>query len=132
KSYEFHRLSAAQTPLLTGAQLASMSAIGSFSAWTPAARSALNAAQVKFLDISIVGIGLLTAPQISALTATQVQQVKFYEFGLLSPLQIPFLSVAQIASMPTAGTLAALSAPARAALTETQVRAINVANVGIG
>jgi len=132
KFYELNRLSAAQTPLLTGAQLASISTIGSFSTWTPAARSALTAAQVKFLDISIVGIGLLTAPQISALTATQVQQVKFYEFGLLSPLQIPYLSVAQIASMPTAGTLAALSAPARAALSETQVRAINVANVGIG
>lgn len=131
KFYEFHRLNAAQTPLLTAGQIASISTIGSFSAWTPAARNALNNAQVKFLDISVTGLSLLTATQISALTAAQIQEVKFYQFGLLNPLQIPSLSGAQIASMPTAGTLAALSIQARAALTATQVRAINVANVGI-
>ncbi|MBA4105505.1 MAG: hypothetical protein C0485_07080 [Pirellula sp.] len=131
KFYEFQRLNASQAPLLTAAQIASISTIGSFSAWEPASRNALNTAQVKFLNISILGLGYLTAPQIYALTATQVQQVKFYEFASLSPLQIPSLSVAQMASMPTAGTLAAMSIPARAALTATQVRAINVANVGI-
>ncbi|WP_168206632.1 G8 domain-containing protein [Lacipirellula limnantheis] len=132
KFYEFYRLGLLQTPLLTGAQLASISTIGSFAAWSPAARGALNGAQVKFLNVGVIGIAYLTGSQVAALATVQIQQVKFYEFNLLSPLQIPSLTTTQIASIPTAGSFAAWSAIARASLNAAQVRAINVGNVGLG
>jgi hypothetical protein len=123
---QFHLLKAAQIPSLTTAQIASIPNSGVVAAWTPEARAALTLSQVQSLNIANFEIRYLTSLQISWLGAAQIQKVKFYEFSLLQPAQIPFLTSTQILSIPHAGYLDGWSAAARAALKIPQVQLLNM------
>ncbi|HEX6960898.1 MAG TPA: G8 domain-containing protein [Lacipirellula sp.] len=129
--YEFYRLHAHQTPWLTTAQIASIPQAGYFTSWSAPARAALTMPQVQSLNVVEIGIGALTSEQMSWLTPAQVRGVKYYEFALLSPAQVPWLTTGQIASLPSENYLAGWSAAARAALTVSQVQSLDIAKVGI-
>ncbi|RIK83993.1 MAG: hypothetical protein DCC67_05440 [Planctomycetota bacterium] len=130
--FEFHLLTPAQIPSLTAAQVQSIPHAGYLASWSAPARAALTAAQVKNLNIATIGISQLTPQQIGALTVPQVQAVRFHEFELLLPSQIPSLTLAQVRSIPHAGYFRQWSTAARAALTAPQVQNLNIATIGIG
>ena len=131
KSYELNRLSPAQIPYVTAVQVSGISSAGMLAQWSSAARAALSAAQVKSLNISNVGISLLTATQVGYLSAAQIQQVKYYELDRLSPAQIPYVAASQLSSISSAGMLAEWSPAARAALSAAQVKSLNISDVGV-
>lgn len=128
---DFSLLSPSQIPTLTVGQIAAMPNIGTLKTWTVEARGALTVAQVRAIDVSEGSINQLTPQQAGWLTASQVQQLRYTDFALLKPAQIPHLLEVQIASIPRASSLTAWSPAARAALTINQVRSIDVSAVNI-
>ena len=131
KFYELNRLGPSQIPYVTAAQLSAISSAGMLAEWSSLARGALSAAQVQSLNISIVGVSLLTPTQVGYLSAAQIQQVKFYELNRLGPSQIPYVTAAQLSAISSAGMLAEWSSPALGALSSAQVQSLNVASVRI-
>ncbi|HYO24265.1 MAG TPA: G8 domain-containing protein [Lacipirellulaceae bacterium] len=129
--FDFPLLSAAQVPALTGAQVASIPTTGALAQWSAGARAALTATQVKSLNVAEVRITLLTSDQVAALTTAQVQSLPNYDLPFLNPWQTPLLTAAQIATVVDTGAFAEWSAAARAALTQSQVQALRVANIRI-
>jgi hypothetical protein len=129
--YDFHLLNAAQTPLLTTAQIATIPSIGSFGAWSAAARAALTLPQVQALNVSSVYIQLLTAQQTGWLTATQVRTLPEDQFRYLPASQTPWLTLAQVASISSFGAFNEWSPAARAALTPPQVQSLHVSALGL-
>lgn len=127
--HEFAHLSAAQTPVLTAAQLASIPDTGSFITWSAAARGALSGVQVQSLNVAKIRLELLTPQQIASLTVNQIRSLPYHQFSHLSALQIPQLTAAQIATIPDTGSFITWSQPARSALTAPQVQALNVAQI---
>jgi DNA polymerase III psi subunit len=125
KYADFVLLSPSQIPSLTPDQIAAIPNTGTLSAWMPEARAALTLTQVRAIDTALVSISALTSQQVGWLTGYQVRHVKYTDFALLNPSQIPVLLPSQIASIPNTGSMSAWSSAARAALTESQVQAIN-------
>ncbi|WP_428305276.1 G8 domain-containing protein [Lacipirellula sp.] len=126
---QFNLVTAETMPYLTTAQIASIPDADSFLRISEDARAAMTRTQVQALNIGKVGAGLLTAAQVSWLTPSQVQQLKFYEFPRLLPSQVPWLTAAQISTVPDPGAMQQWSAAQVAALTVQQVQAFNVRNV---
>lgn len=129
--HDFHLLSAAQTPLLTPAQIASIPDTGAFITWSEAARAALTAPQVRALNTATIRLDLLTAAQVQVLTTAQIQAIDFYQFKYLSASQTPLLTGPQIASIPDSGTFVQWSAAARAALGAGHIQMLRVSTIGI-
>jgi hypothetical protein len=129
---ELSRLIPAQIPLLTTAQIASIPTVGHFAEWSPAARAALTLAQLQAIDVGVIGIGLLTAGQIDWLTPAQIREVAHYDMQLLNPSQIPNLTVAQIAAIPSGSYVWQWTPAARAALTIAQVQSLNMDIMEVG
>jgi hypothetical protein len=128
---DFQFLHPGQIPTLTAAQAATVPDVGAFALWSEQSRAALTAPQVRALQTSTLRLDLLTAQQIGWLTAAQIRGLSFYEFEYLSAEQASYLTPAQIAAIPDVGAFTLWSADARAALTASQVQALNVAKVRI-
>jgi hypothetical protein len=129
---DFQYLSESQTPLLMPAQIATIPDEHAFFAWTELARASLMPNQVQALNVATVRINRLTERQIEFLTPAQVQSIGgYYDFALLTPSRVPYLSAAQIARIPDSGPFWLWSAENRAALTTSQVRALRVGSVGL-
>jgi hypothetical protein len=128
---DFQYLSAAQTPYLTPAQIAAIPDPGPFAEWTAEARAALTAPQIQALNVATVWIDRLTPQQVAWLTVAQIRSLRGADFKYLGPAQTPFLTTAQIASIPDPGPFSDWSAAARAALTAPQIQALDVAAVWI-
>lgn len=128
---DFYFLSAAQTPLLTTSQIASMPA-PEFFEWPAASRGALGISQVQAINVRAVGIHQLTPIQVSWLTVPQLHAVNVYQFEYLHAPQIPLLTTTQIAGMPNHLIFGEMSNALRAALTPVQVRALNVYMTRLG
>jgi DNA polymerase III psi subunit len=124
--FDFKRLSPAQVPLLTPAQISELPDPGPFAEWTSAARAALTLPQVQALRVGAVRIDKLTTQQIAWLTTPQIQALQMWDFKFLSPAQIPLLTPQQIAGIPDPGPFAEWSSAAQAALTQPQVQALRV------
>ncbi|MBA3482405.1 MAG: hypothetical protein H0T51_11370, partial [Pirellulales bacterium] len=122
--YEFHLLQPAQIPQLTAAQIKSITQDGYLASWSAAARAALTASQVQLFDMTVFGAGRFTSQQIGWLNPAQIRALRFYDFSLLQPWQIQYLTTAQIASIPQWGYIGSWSAIARAALSAEQVKAL--------
>jgi hypothetical protein len=125
---DFSYLSPLQIPLLTTAQAASISTLSPFSV---EARAAFTQPQVRALDVAITRIHRLTPTQVSWLTVGQIQSLQSLDFEFLSPAQIPYLTPLQISTISSSGAFGTLSDDARAALTQPQVQALDVALVGL-
>jgi DNA polymerase III psi subunit len=129
--YDFKYLNPSQIPLLTPQQIATIPDPGPLTEWSAASRAALTATQVQSLRVASVGLQLLTPQQRSFLTDAQIRSLPLRDFKYLSPAQIPILTPQQIATIPDPGPLSEWTAESRAALTQPQVQAINVARVRI-
>lgn len=129
---EFRYIGPAQIPLLTAAQVGTIESSWWFSRMSEEARAALTAEQVQALDVATTGIGLLTRDQIDALSVDQIQSLGYREFRYLNPEQTPLLTADQIAPIPNSWWFHRISDEARATLTGAQIRALDVAAVGIG
>jgi hypothetical protein len=127
--YDFHSLAPAQVPHLTPQQIASIPSQAYFNQWAPAARAALTHIQVQSLvvDANHVRIFQLTTRQLHWLTLQQIQSVRLDDFQFLPPELVKSLSTQQIAQIPSSSYLVQWSPAARAALTPSQVRALNLA-----
>jgi DNA polymerase III psi subunit len=129
---DFALLPASQVPSLTPAQVALVPDTGPFSTWSAASRAALTVPQVQALRVSNIRLTLLTATQVSWLTAGQIRSIStFDDFRLLTAWQVPSLTPAQIALIPDIGPFTTWSEASRAALTSLQVQAIRTATVRI-
>jgi hypothetical protein len=128
---EFHYLSPLRVPYLTAPQLQTLKDLGTFRAWTPEARAALQPAQVQALDIDALGIAWLTPQQITWLTPAQIHQVEWKEFHRLPASQVGNLTTAQLASLKDAGLFNLWPEASRAALQPAQVQALNIGALGI-
>jgi hypothetical protein len=124
----FYLLNASQVRSLIGPQLASVDR-GSFSAWSAASRGALTVAQVQSLNVSKVGLDLITEQQRDWITASQVASLGYADFRFVNSTLIQFLTPAQLSTMPSANWFAAWAPHARAALGVAQIQALDVAKV---
>ncbi len=130
--WDFHLLGKGQTPQLSSAQMTTIPNEWWFGRWSAEARGALKAAQVQGLNVAEVGISLLTVAQVKQLSTAQIQQLTYDQFQSLNKTQTPLLTVGQIATIPNGWWFERMSVPARAALTTTQVQALNVVEIGLG
>lgn len=128
---QFQLLWPGQIQFLTAAQVQAVPNVSYFRAWSPAARAALQPAQVQALNVSALGIGELTSQQVSWLSRSQVQQVRWDQFQLLWPGQIQYLTAAQLQTLTNPSFFRVWSAEARAALQPVQVQALNINALGI-
>ncbi len=128
---QFNLLTPSQVPLITTEQIAAIPHSIYLEQMSTAARAALIATQIRALNVEAVGIDLLTAQQISYLTAAQIRTLGPQDFRFLSAAQTPYLTVGQIESIEEYAQFAYLSVAARAALTKAQVQALDVATVRI-
>lgn len=129
---EFSRLSAEQSPYLSGEQAATIPNSWWFTRIGEDARAALTSAQIQSLNVASIGLGHLTDHQIPMLTRPQVQSVTYREFEHLAPTQTPLLTGEQLNALTSSWWFGRWSDPARAALTAEQVRALNVDTIGLG
>lgn len=128
---DFERLAPTQTPLLTGAQLSTLTSSWWFGRWSDPARLALVAEQVRALNVDTLGLGGLTPGQILALSIDQLVTLDFREFQHLGPSQIPHLTAEQMGSIANSWWFGRMSVVARAAITPEQVRALKVEDIGL-
>ena len=131
KYWDFDDLSATQTPSLSPQQLASIPNEWYFGRITAAARAALKAPQIQALNVEVVGLNLLTPAQVGFLSADQIRRVTYDDFDSLLPAQTPLLTASQLQSIPNEWWFGRISPQGRAALTTTQVRSLNVGNIGL-
>ncbi len=131
KYWDFSDLSVTQTPSLSAPQMASIPNEWYFGRMSPAARAALKAVQIQALNVEVVGLNLLTPTQVGFLSADQVRRVTYDDFHSLLPTQTPLLTASQLQSIPNEWWFGRMSPQARAALTVTQVRSLNVGNIGL-
>jgi hypothetical protein len=131
KYQQFRYLTSREAPSLTPAQIGTIDSEWSFKQMTAEARAVLSAAQVQGLNVAAVGINALTPAQIGQLTTAQIQQVKYQHFNYLTAREAAMLTTTQIASIDSEWSFKQMSDAARAALSATQVQAINVRPVGI-
>ncbi|MFM9965219.1 MAG: G8 domain-containing protein [Planctomycetaceae bacterium] len=129
--WEFNHLTAAQVPFLTSQQIGRASGSWPFVSMSEASRGALTAGQVRSLMVGSTGIDFLNSAQRGFVSVVQIQALNYWDFPDLSPSQITSLTVDQLASIPGAWWFEQIPANVRAALTATQVKALNVAAVGL-
>ena len=128
---DFEHLTPAQTPLLTGDQLNTLTSSWWFGRWSDPARAALTAEQVQALQVSTLGLSRLTPAQILELAIEQLITLNYREFQHLGPDQIPHLTAEQMGSIPNSWWFGRISVEARAAITPEQVRALRVEDIGL-
>ena len=128
---QFGQLTPESIIFVTPAQLATIPNSDWFVAIPGSARAALSPIQVRALNTASITIGLLLPQQVAQLSSAQIQSLKFYDFELLAPSQIPLLTPAKIATISGPSTLLRWSVASKAALTVPQVQAIDVADVWI-
>ena len=131
KYWDFDDLSSTQTPSLSPQQMASIPNEWSFGRMSAAARATLKAPQIQGLNVAVVGLSLLTPAQVGFLSADQVRSVGYDDFDSLLPTQTPLLTAIQLQSIPNEWWFGRISPQGRAALTTTQVRSLNVGNIGL-
>jgi hypothetical protein len=126
---DFKFLSAAQTPYLTGQQLAAIPDTHWFSAMSASARAAIPGAQIKYLNVANIRIEYLTSVQRVWLTAAQVASLPITDLGYLGATKAQFITTAQLAAIPDTYWFAKIQPATRAALSIPQLWALNVANI---
>lgn len=129
---EFRYLNPEQTPLLTAGQVATIPNDWWFHRISDEARATLTGEQIRALNVGSVGVSGLTDEQIAELSDEQIRQLGSRDFERLSPAQIPLLSPAQVATISNEWWFRRIPEASRAAFTGEQVRALNVAELGIG
>lgn len=128
---DFEHLTPAQTPLLSGEQLGTLTSSWWFGRWSDPARAALTAEQVRALQVESLGLSRLTVAQILELAIEQLITLNYREFHHLGPDQIPHLTAEQMGSIPNSWWFGRMSVEARAAITPEQVRALKVEEIGL-
>ena len=128
---EFGLLSPTQTPHLTTKQVASIPNHWWFAKISEEARAAFTVDQIQALRVDKIGLGGLTKSQISQLTTDQIQSLGYRDFERLSADQIGLLTGEQIESIRNSSWLRRIPEAVRGALTDDQVRHLNVRNVSI-
>jgi hypothetical protein len=131
-SWDFDDLSAEQVPYLTAQQIGSVSSSWPFDTMSEAARAALTTGQVRALIVGSTGIDFLTTSQKASLSTFQIQALNYWDFPDLTASQITSLTRDQLASIPGAWWFEQIPANVRAALTANQVKALNLAELGLG
>lgn len=128
---DFGYLNAGQTPHLTLEQVATIPNTWWFARISDEARAAFSAEQVQALDVSVLGVVGLTREQASQLSIEQVQSLGYREFGRLGPDQIIHLTAEQLGTLTDHSRFGRIPDDSRAALTDIQVQALNVALIGL-
>lgn len=128
---EFGLLAPSQVPHLTAKQLGTLPNNWWFLKMSDAARAALTAAQVRALPVHKIGLSGLTDSQVAELTKEQIQSLRYRDFERLSAEQIVLLTGKQVGGIPSSGWLRRIPDTVRAALTDEQVRELNVRKVSI-
>jgi phage FluMu protein gp41 len=129
---DFRYVNAVQTPELTTEQVGSIPNDRWFARISAEARAALLPEQVQALNVSVLGVGGLTAEQASQLSPEQVQSLGYRNFEKLGPDQIVHLSAEQLETIPNHWWFGRIPDDSRAALTDSQVQTLNVAVLGLG
>ena len=129
---DFEHLNASQIVHLTGDQIATIPNAWWFERITADARAALSTAQVQRLNTVEISLRGLTALQVSALTPAQVAAASYRELQYLGADQIVHATAEQLAAIPNSWWFDRISEDARAALSDSQVQAMNTAAVGLG
>lgn len=96
------------------------------------ARRVLTATQVQALRVDNLGLSGLTPTQVAVLALDQIRSLSFREFHFLTEAKTPLLSQDQVATIPNSLWFGRMSVEARAAITPAQIRALAVADVGVG
>ena len=125
----FPELTPLQIPLLSPEQIATIPNDYEFGLWSQAQREALAEPQVQALQVSTVHLPLLASWQIGWLTEGQIQSLHFNDFKYLSAAEIPELTTVQIASVPNEGEFELWPESSRAAVTELQTQALQIAAI---
>jgi hypothetical protein len=128
---EFQYLEPAVITHLSTEQLGSFTRRSDFNAIPDGSRAALTAPQVRALDVALLGLNRLSAQQIEYLSPSQVQSLEVGDFPFLSANQIVHLSSAQIRTISSSSQFHVIPNASRAALTVTQVRALDIEVVGL-
>jgi hypothetical protein len=128
---EFGRLGPDQIIHLTAEQLATLTDHSKFGRIPDDSRAALTDAQVQALNVALIGLSRLTTDQIAALTTTQIQSVGYREFERLNANQSTLLTAEQLQQVPNRWWFERIPEDVRAALTEDQVRTLDVATLGL-
>jgi DNA polymerase III psi subunit len=128
---DFQYLGASQVPSLSVVQIASIPDPGPLAEWTASARAALTMPQVQVLRVNSIGASLLTPLQASWLTPQQIRSLRVADFQYLNVLQVPLLTTTQIAAITHRGLLVDWKPICRAALTQVQIQALKVGEVGL-
>ncbi len=129
--WDFPDLTATQIVSLTADQLAGIPGQWWFERIPAAVRAALTVAQVQALNVGEIGLGGLSAKQITQLSVPQIQSLSMWEFRLLGPAQIVSLTPAQIGTIDNEWYFGRISNEARAALKPAQIQALRVEDVGL-
>ncbi len=129
--WEFSRLTAEQVPFLSAQQIGRASGSWSFDSMSEASRGALTAGQIRSLIVGSTGIDFLTKTQQALLSTVQIQALSYWDFRDLSASQITSLTADQLASISGSWWFGQIPENVRAALTATQVKALNVAAIGL-
>ena len=129
--WQFDDLTPAQVPFLTAQQIAGTSGSWSFEQMSDEASAALTTGQVKALMVGSTGFDWLTDQQTTFLSVVQIQALNYWDFPDLTAAQIVSLTVDQLASIPGEWWFKRIPEAVRAALTVTQVQALNVGELGL-
>jgi len=95
------------------------------------ARAEFDGDQIRALDVYHVGLSHLTNGQVAEISVEQIQRLDRDSFQYLTADQVPHLLPDQVATIANSWWFGRMSEAARHALTGDQVRALNVAAVGI-
>ena len=126
---DFQYLVSGQAQHLTTAQVASIPNDWYMNSIPAAVRAEFNQAQVQAIDTADVSPAYLTESQREWMTADQVRALPYDDFRYVPTSHMPELTTAQIATIPNDWYMNSIPAAARAAMTQEQVQALNVANV---
>ncbi len=130
-SWQFDDLTPAQVPFLTAQQIGSTSGSWSFEQMSNESRAALTAGQVKALMVASTGFDWLTDQQTTFLSVVQIQALNYWDFPDLTAAQVVSLTADQLAGIPGEWWFKRIPEAVRAALTATQVQALNVGELGL-
>lgn len=129
--YDFNQITPSQAPHLLPEQLAAIDNGWWFGQMPDAARAVLNEPQIQALNIELVGLDEMTAPQVGWLSLDQLHDVEYWDFDHLHVDQIDDLTTTQIASIPNCWYFEQISEEVRAGLTVEQIQALDTANVTV-
>ena len=131
-SYDsFRYLVGTQTRHLTPTQVSTIPDGWWFGRISEEGREALTDDQVRALDVGVVGLKLLNADQVDALTIEQIQTLAYDTFMYLDADQTPHLTGDQVGSIPSGWWLQRMDEETRDALTGDQIRTLDTSDVGL-